>query len=284
MSQRALSPRRPFLTAVCGIPAARTPMWPAGWPMRPWPRRRPLHPYAPRSRGSAGAIDRHDASVHAFVVRIDAPVSWGDFSSALDLLQSLKGEHLLRVKGIVHVRGEERPRVVQCVHHLRYPDAALPAWPDEVRSTRLVFIVRELSREVVDQAFACFCPVVSRCVPHEARRPAPCTCCAVRWRCCWCVRRSLPRPTLSVTWATWPRWRGPRTSRQATPDGGVPAAERHDACLLCLAGGGSGHDAAADRFRCWPSMCPLALPAGPDLVPGALRLPRPHARGPPVSP
>ena len=122
-----------------------------------------LHPYAPRSRGSAGAIDRHDASVHAFVVRFDAPVSWGDFSSALDLLQSVKGEHLLRVKGIVHVRGEERPRVVQCVHHLRYPDAALPAWPDEVRSTRLVFIVRELSREVVDQAFACFCPVVPVC-------------------------------------------------------------------------------------------------------------------------
>ena len=45
----------------------------------------------------------------------------------------------------------------------RYPDAALPAWPDEVRRTRLVFIVRELSREVVDQAFACFCPVVPVC-------------------------------------------------------------------------------------------------------------------------
>lgn len=119
------------------------------------------HRYVPKGR--AVLAGRHDASVHAFVVRIDAPVAWGDFSSALDLLQSVKGEHLLRVKGIVHVRGEERPRVVQCVHHLRYPDAALPAWPDEVRSTRLVFIVRELSREVVDQAFACFCPVVPVC-------------------------------------------------------------------------------------------------------------------------
>lgn len=71
---------------------------------------------------------------------------------------------------------------------------------------------------------------------------------------------------------------------EASRDGGVPAAERHEACLLCLA--------AADLASVLPSVAPvldvdvlaLALPAAPDLVPGALRLPRPHARGPPVSP
>ena len=115
------------------------------------------HPYAPRGRAAVADADRHDASVHAFVVHIDAPVAWGDFSTALDMLQGLKGDQLLRVKGIVHVRGEALPRVVQCVHHLRYPEAALPAWPDETRATRLVFIVRDLPREIVDQAFACFC-------------------------------------------------------------------------------------------------------------------------------
>jgi len=116
------------------------------------------HPYAPRGRAAVADADRHDASVHTFVVRIDAPVAWGDFSTALDMLQGLKGDHLLRVKGIVHVRGEALPRVVQCVHHLRYPEAALPAWPDEARATRLVFIVRDLPRAFVDQAFAGFCP------------------------------------------------------------------------------------------------------------------------------
>lgn len=121
------------------------------------------HPYAPRGRTAAADTYRHDAAVHAFVVRIDTPVAWGDFSTALDMLQGLKGDQLLRVKGIVHVRGEDLPRVVQCVHHLRYPDAALPAWPDEARSTRLVFIVRDLSREVVDHAFACFCAAPPQC-------------------------------------------------------------------------------------------------------------------------
>jgi G3E family GTPase len=115
------------------------------------------NPYAPRAGRAAGNPDRHDASTHAFVVRIDEPVSWGDFSTALDMLQGLKGDQLLRVKGIVNVRGEDVPRVIQCVHHLRYPDAALPAWPDADRSTRLVFIVRDLERDIVDRAFACFC-------------------------------------------------------------------------------------------------------------------------------
>ncbi|MBP8133524.1 GTP-binding protein [Zoogloea sp.] len=115
------------------------------------------NPYAPRRSGPVGDPDRHDASTHAFVVRIDEPVGWGDFSTALDMLQGLKGDQLLRVKGIVNVRGEDVPRVVQCVHHLRYPDAALPAWPDDDRSTRLVFIVRDLERDIVDRAFACFC-------------------------------------------------------------------------------------------------------------------------------
>lgn len=117
------------------------------------------NPYAPRRRTESVDSARHDAGTHAFVVRIESPVGWGDFSSALDTLQSLCGDRLLRVKGIVNVRGEDVPRVVQCVHHLRYPDAALPAWPDDDRSTRLVFIVRDLERDLVDRAFACFCAV-----------------------------------------------------------------------------------------------------------------------------
>ena len=117
------------------------------------------NPYAPCGTVSAApaAAERHDAHTHAFVLRLENPVAWGDFSTALDLLQSLHGEHLLRVKGIVQVRGEAQPRVVQCVHHLRYPDAALPAWPDADRSTRLVFIVRDLDRVVVERAFASLC-------------------------------------------------------------------------------------------------------------------------------
>lgn len=102
------------------------------------------------------AAVRHDEAVQAFVVDLDAPLSWGDFSAALDLLQTRYGPQLLRIKGIVNVSGEAVPRVVQCVHHLRYPESTLPAWPEDDRRTRLVFIVRDLEQAVVEQAFEHF--------------------------------------------------------------------------------------------------------------------------------
>ncbi|HMV64064.1 MAG TPA: GTP-binding protein [Rhodocyclaceae bacterium] len=113
--------------------------------------------YRPLTAKPSAPAGQHDAAVRAFALRLPAPVAWGDFSAALDALQSLWGERLLRVKGLVHVAGEVSPRVIQCVHHLRYPDAALPAWPQGARETRLVFIVRELDPAVVERAFACFC-------------------------------------------------------------------------------------------------------------------------------
>ncbi len=100
--------------------------------------------------------NRH-GDVESFALRFDRPVAWGDFSTALDMLQTTAGDRLLRVKGIVNVAGEAAPRVIQCVHHERYPDAALPAWPDADRSTRLVFIVRGLPRSLLEHAFASFC-------------------------------------------------------------------------------------------------------------------------------
>ena len=99
---------------------------------------------------------RHDEAVRAFVVSLEAPVAWGDFSASLDALQTRYGPQLLRIKGLVHVRGESAPRVVQGVHHLRYPEVALPDWPDDDRRTRLVFIVRELDQAFVEAAFERF--------------------------------------------------------------------------------------------------------------------------------
>ncbi|MBK8338412.1 MAG: GTP-binding protein [Sterolibacteriaceae bacterium] len=103
----------------------------------------------------------HDANRHGeietFTLRFEQPVAWGDFSTALDMLQTTVGERLLRVKGIVNVAGEAQPRVIQCVNHERYPDAALPGWPDNDASTRLVFIVRGLPRSLIEHAFASFC-------------------------------------------------------------------------------------------------------------------------------
>ncbi len=101
--------------------------------------------------------NRHDALVRAFVLRFDQPFVWPEFTEAIDVLLATCGDRILRVKGLIHIEGEDAPRVVQCVQHMRYPESALPAWPDDDHDSRLVFIVRALAREHVEKAFAMFC-------------------------------------------------------------------------------------------------------------------------------
>jgi G3E family GTPase len=101
--------------------------------------------------------NRHDALVQAFVLRFEQPFVWPEFTEAIDVLLATCGDRILRVKGLINIEGESTPRVVQCVQHMRYPESALPAWPDDDHDSRLVFIVRALAREHVEKAFAMFC-------------------------------------------------------------------------------------------------------------------------------
>ncbi len=94
-------------------------------------------------------VNRHDERIEAFVFETDTPVSWTALAFALDTLSQAKGENLLRVKGIVNAEGVDRPLVLHGVQHVFHPAAALPAWPDDDRRTRIVFITRDLPRQTV---------------------------------------------------------------------------------------------------------------------------------------
>jgi G3E family GTPase len=89
---------------------------------------------------------RHDDRIGSFTVRIREPLDWPLFAEWLELLLASRGASLLRLKGLVHVTGRERPVVVQCVQHMVYPPAELRAWPDGEPETRLVFITRDFTR------------------------------------------------------------------------------------------------------------------------------------------
>lgn len=102
---------------------------------------------------------QHGNDIVTHVLRFAAPVAWGDFSRALDTLQSVVGDRILRIKGLLAVQGENVPRVIHAVQHERYPDVWLPAWPDADHAGRLVFIVEDLPRQVLEKAFTAFCGV-----------------------------------------------------------------------------------------------------------------------------
>jgi G3E family GTPase len=102
------------------------------------------------STGSALSFTApHDRRVHSFVVSYADPVSGTALWRGLETLIERDGDKLLRVKGVVNVVGQPAPRVLQIVQHVLYPIKTLPAWPDEDRRTRLVFIVRDLAPDVV---------------------------------------------------------------------------------------------------------------------------------------
>ena len=73
------------------------------------------------------------------------------FEQCIEVLTALRGADLLRVKGLINVEGE--PLVVQGVQHLFHPPVALADWPSGDRSSRLVFITRGISQEVVAGLF-----------------------------------------------------------------------------------------------------------------------------------
>jgi G3E family GTPase len=97
---------------------------------------------------------RHDKLVKSFVLHFDRPMSWTAFTQCMDVLTGLRGPDLLRVKGLVNVEGRAGPMVVQGVQHLFHPPLQLAAWPGADRSTRLVFITRGITRELVENLFA----------------------------------------------------------------------------------------------------------------------------------
>jgi G3E family GTPase len=93
----------------------------------------------------------HDPNITTVSLRFEEPFTWPSFSSALDLLATLRGPDLLRVKGIVNVEG--KPVVVQGVQHIFHPPVHLDRWPSNDTHTRLVFITRKISGDTIRNLF-----------------------------------------------------------------------------------------------------------------------------------
>jgi G3E family GTPase len=93
-----------------------------------------------RARRGASHVDR----INACAVRRDGAVSAAGLMAWLNLLAALKGAKLLRVKALVNVDG--RPVAVHAVQSVIHEPVELACWPSADRSTRIVFITRDMAR------------------------------------------------------------------------------------------------------------------------------------------
>ena len=112
--------------------------------------------------GQADAIERHSGfiaeashsdGVLSFVMREDAPLEWPVFHRAVETLITLRGPDLLRIKGLLNLKGSKGPVVFQAVQHLIHPPVELSAWPDKNHGSRVVFITRGVSEKQVRDLF-----------------------------------------------------------------------------------------------------------------------------------
>ncbi|WP_439576772.1 CobW family GTP-binding protein [Elioraea sp.] len=102
-------------------------------------------------------VNRHDTRIRAFCLTFDAPLHWQAVATWLEMLIVTRGESLLRVKGVLDVAGQDGPIAIHGVQHLFHPPAPLPAWPEgEARRSRIVFIVRDLDRAVIEEGLRAF--------------------------------------------------------------------------------------------------------------------------------
>ena len=100
--------------------------------------------------------NRHGPDIHTFCIVHEEPIDWTAFGIWLTMLLHSHGEEVLRVKGILNVRGIETPVVINGVQHIIHPPMHLEAWPDSDRRSRIVFIVRGIPRARIVESLAEF--------------------------------------------------------------------------------------------------------------------------------
>ncbi len=103
--------------------------------------------YPPRERG------RHADNVTSFALRFDKPLDWQAIEQAFELLARLRGHDVLRAKGLLDIKGCKGPVVVHQVQHLTAKPVELEQWPDGGRTSRLVFITRDIARVDIERLF-----------------------------------------------------------------------------------------------------------------------------------
>lgn len=109
------------------------------------------------AHGDHHAISRHDKAIRSFCIVRDTPISWSGFQAWLDMISAMRGDDLLRVKGIVNVAEHPgEPLVVHGVQHIFHPPVKLARWPSADRRTRIVFITRNIDCDTIDDTLSVF--------------------------------------------------------------------------------------------------------------------------------
>ncbi|MCA6243759.1 MAG: GTP-binding protein, partial [Phenylobacterium sp.] len=106
------------------------------------------HAHDPSARDHAA-----DAGISSVSLTFDRPMNGARVSAWLNEVLQTQGPDILRAKGILSVAGEDRRLVFQAVHMILEGDLQRPWREDEARTSRLVFIGRNLDPQALRSGF-----------------------------------------------------------------------------------------------------------------------------------
>jgi len=104
------------------------------------------HDHGPRGHA-------HEDDIRGVALSLDRPVDGQRFTQWLDKLLGEQGQNILRAKGIIDVKGEDRRLVFQAVHMILEGDLQKPWGETERRWSRAVFIGRDLNEAELKAGF-----------------------------------------------------------------------------------------------------------------------------------
>jgi len=113
------------------------------------------------AKAPAGAahLTRHDSTISSISLTIDGPIDPDRFRMWISTVLREKGQDILRSKGVLSVEGEDRRLVFQGVHMLMDSNWGQPWRADDSRTSKLVFIGRNIDGEALRRGFlACARP------------------------------------------------------------------------------------------------------------------------------
>ncbi len=93
----------------------------------------------------------HDDDVTSFVFREDRPLDLERVEDFLGSMIKVYGPQMMRYKGVLNIKGEDKRVVFQGVHMLMGADFGMTWKTNEVRTSKMVFIGRGLPQDVLIQ-------------------------------------------------------------------------------------------------------------------------------------
>ncbi|MGI9335637.1 MAG: CobW family GTP-binding protein, partial [Gammaproteobacteria bacterium] len=109
---------------------------------------------------------RHTRGVSSFCVKVGRELDWTAFGVWMTMLLNRHGDRVLRIKGLLNVAGVSGPVLINAAQHIVHPPSHLDRWPTDERSTRIIFIVRDLDCERIRASLETF---------NELSNPPPCS-------------------------------------------------------------------------------------------------------------